>query len=404
MSDTTQSSNDAPFEATGFFRVEQREGRWRMVDPEGRPFVSIGLNHADETNLKFPRNLDVWRQKYGSRESWIRDGVVKDLREWGFNTLGWTQEYISGGWGEALDWFGDPIDLGHSTAPWSATEIKSADMPYILQVRVAEIEDWNGHPSFRDVYSEDFDVYCEYLARSVCFDHAESENLIGYFLVDIPAWLPHASGDDFPQLKGLEGDQRDEKLFDVATKYYETITKHIRRVDPNHLVLGDRYNGNKGIPVPVLEAMKPFVDVLSVQYFTAPTQESRQQMRDDFQRWHEITGKPVLNADLGNWAPTKLNPHRVSGIEDQAGRGEDYVASIQPLLEEPWFLGWHWCGYVENTGGRGWGLKDPWDEPYSDMTERIAEFNKAVTQRSADLLGDAALPSTGGSSAAQGRP
>ena len=37
---------------------------------------------------------------------------------------------------------------------------------------------------------------------------------------------------------------------------------------------------------------------------------------------------------------------------------------LQILLDEPWFAGWHWCGYVENTGGRGWGLKDPWDEPY----------------------------------------
>jgi hypothetical protein len=40
----------------------------------------------------------------------IRDGVVSDLRSWSFTTLGWAQEYVGGGWGEALDWFGDPID------------------------------------------------------------------------------------------------------------------------------------------------------------------------------------------------------------------------------------------------------------------------------------------------------
>ena len=93
------------------FRVENG----RLLDPDGNPFLTLGVNHADETNLKYPRNVDVWRRKYGSRASWIRDGVVADLRSWGFNTLGWTQEYVSGGWGEALDWFGDPIDLGHST-------------------------------------------------------------------------------------------------------------------------------------------------------------------------------------------------------------------------------------------------------------------------------------------------
>ena len=129
-----------------------RDGR--LVDPDGNPFLSLGLNHTDETALKFPRNRDVWRERYGSRQSWIRDGVVADLRGWGFNTLGWTSEYIAGGWGEALDWFGDPIDLKHSE-PWSAAELRGAGMPYVAQVRVAEIEDWNGHPAFRPL-DDDF--------------------------------------------------------------------------------------------------------------------------------------------------------------------------------------------------------------------------------------------------------
>jgi hypothetical protein len=233
---------------------------------------------------------------------------------------------------------------------------------------------------WRDVYSSDFEVYCEYLARRICFDHAESKNHMGYFLVDIPAWLPQARGNDFYQLKGLSGEVRDEKLYDIASKYYETITKHIRRYDANHLILGDRYNGNKGIPSAVLRAMKPFVDVLSVQYFTSPNEESRQQMRQDLARWQAETDKPVIIADIGNWTPTQLNPHRVSGIQDQRGRGEDYVEAIGAVLQEPWFLGWHWCAYVENKG-RGWGIKDPWDEPYQDFTNLVKAFNKSIYDR-----------------------
>jgi hypothetical protein len=371
---------DRKFASTGYFRVEQADDRWWLVDPEGSAFITVGLNHVDESNLKYPHNMDIWRKKYGSRERWIKDGLVKDMKDWGFNTVGWTQDYISGDWGVALDWFGDPIDLGHSTVPWSAADFQTAGMPYVLQIRVQEIEDWNGYPSFKDVSSADFDKYCEYLARSVCFDHADSANLLGYFLVDIPAWLPHASGEDFPQLKGLEAGERETKLYDVASKYYETITKHIRRYDANHLILGDRYNGNKGIPSAALAAMKPFVDVLSIQYFTAPEQAAYEEMRDRFAQWHEESGKPVINADLGNWAPTEMNPHRVSGIPDQRGRADDYVASIGTLLREPWFLGWHWCAYVENTG-RGWGIKDPYDEPYQELVGPMAEFNKSVYER-----------------------
>jgi hypothetical protein len=349
-----------------------RDGK--LVDPAGQPFLTLGVNHADETNLKYPHNIEIWRRRYGSRDRWITDGVVADLRGWGFNTLGWTQEYVSGGWGEALDWFGDPIDLYHS-APWPAADLRRAGIPYVAQMRVQEIEDWNGYPAFRPM-GEDFVGWCEYLARAIAEPHADSENLIGYFLVDIPAWLPHASGADFAELRGLDPADRDRKLYDVASRYYETIVTAIRRYDPDHLILGDRYNGNKGIPEPVLRAMQPFVDVLSVQYFNEPTDEGRRQMRDDLARWHEQSGgKPVVVADVGNWTPTELNPHRTSPIPDQAGRAADYAATLDVLRAEPWFAGWHWCSYVENTG-RGWGLKDPWDEPYRDFTDPLADINR----------------------------
>lgn len=368
------------FRPTGYFRVERTPDRWWLVDPDGYGFISIGLNHADESNLKYPHNWDIWKRKYGSRESWIRNGVVRDLKDWGFNTIGWTQEYISGDWGVALDWFTDNIDLGHSSTPWPAQEFFLADMPYVLQIRVAEIEDWKGQPAFPDVYSRDFDVYCEYLARNVCFDHAESRNLIGYFLVDIPSWLPHASGRFFDGMAGLTGQAYDDKLYDIASKYYETMHKKIRMYDQNHLILGDRYNGNKGIPEPVLRAMKPFVDVLSIQYFSGPKMDDHRTMVDAFAGWQAIADKPVLNADLGNWTATQMNPNRGTGLASQAERGTNYVESIGELVKQPWFVGWHWCSYVENLG-RGWGIKDPWDEPYQDFVGPMRAFNKQIYDR-----------------------
>ncbi|MGG1481176.1 hypothetical protein ABE402_09735 [Bacillus smithii] len=363
------------FQSTGYFRLEQSAERWWLVDPEGYAFVTIGVNHADESNLKYDHNFEIWKKRYGSRKNWIK-GLSKDLKDWGFNTIGWTGDYISGDWGVALDWFGDPINLGHSTS-WSAADYKYADMPYCVQIRVAEFEDWNGQPSYPDVFSHEFDMYCEYLARSICADHAESKNLIGYFFVDIPAWIPHASGRDFEVLKGLNEKERSHKLFEVASKYYETITKHIRKYDPNHLILGDRYNGNKGIPEEVLLAMKPYVDVLSVQYFTSPSEEGYQKMKKELSYWHKIANKPVILADIGNWCPTDMNPNRVSEIQDQSGRAIDYVNSLSAVLNEPWFLGWHWCAHLENKA-RGWGIKDPYDEPYYDFINPVKEFNKNV--------------------------
>ena len=315
-------------------------GGW--FDPDGGGFITIGLNHCEETNLKYPHNIDIWRKKYGSRERWIKEGVVKDLKAWGFNTIGWTQDWISGDWGvgkNGVDWFGQPIDIWHSTPQWSLSDFAMADMPYILQIRVSEFEDFKGLPDFPKVDSHDFDVYCEYLARSVCFDHADKKNLLGYFLTDIPSWMPHASGRFFEGFSELKGEAYDTKLYDVASRYYETITKHIRRYDSNHLILGDRYNGNKGIPIPVLKAATPFIDVLSIQWFPGPTMADHVVMRDSFREWQKVTNKPVLNADMGNWTATKLNPNRKTGLPSQAARGANYIELGRHLAQRAVFCG-----------------------------------------------------------------
>ena len=110
-------------------------------------------------------------------------------------------------------------------------------------------------------------------------------------------------------------------------------------------------------------------------FFSDPTPEGRIRMRDDLAGWSEQTGgKPVVVADIGNWTPTELDPHR-TGLPSQAARGEDYGAALDAVRGEAWFAGWHWCAYVENTG-RGWGLKDPWDEPYRDLVGPVAEHNR----------------------------
>lgn len=372
------------FPPTGYFRVERASnGRWLFVDPDGGGFLTIGVAHADDSDLKYPHNLVIWNRKYGSsKERWIKEGLVKDLKSWGFNTIGWTQDYVGGGWRKAFDW-GERVTVQQSVQ-WAPRDFEVANMPYVVLMRVGETEDWNGDPVFPDVYSQDFEDHCSFLARSNCVDHAERKTLLGYSYVDAPSWMRHVSGADFPQLKGLTEEVRNEKLYDIASKYYETMAKYIRTYDTNHLILGDLYNGNRGLPDAVLAAMKPYVDVLAIQYFPGNTPAARQEMKEHAARAVELTGKPLYIPDIGNWAPTKLNPHRVAdpsgrlaGMESQAARAQHYIETIGSVLKEPWFLGWHWCAYFENLA-RGWGIKDPWDEPYQDFIGPVTAFNKSV--------------------------
>ena len=375
------------FEATGFFRVERAPDRWWFVTPDGHAFLTIGIAHADDSDLKYPHNVNIWRDTYGtSKERWVREGVARDFRNLGFNTIGWTQDYVGGGWRKAFDW-GERVTVQQSTSQWSPRDFEVAGMPYVVLLRGLQTEDWNGDPLFPDVWSDDFADQVSYLTRSTAPDHAGNPNLIGYSYVDAPSWAPHVSGADFPQLVGLTGDAREHKLFDIASRYYEAMSDGIRNFDTNHLILGDLFNGNRPLPDAVLEALKPHVDVLAIQYFPGNTDAARKEMRDHADRSAKLVDKPLYIPDIGNWAPTKLNPHRVedperrlAGMASQAARAQNYIDSISAVLDEPWFVGWHWCAYIENKA-RGWGIKDPWDEPYEDFVGPVSEFNKSVYDR-----------------------
>ena len=78
-----------------FFRVGEVGSHWWLIDPDGRPFFSIGMNHIDSAALRYPETRGVWDDTYRDREElWIRNAVARDLTAWGFNTLGWTQEVV----------------------------------------------------------------------------------------------------------------------------------------------------------------------------------------------------------------------------------------------------------------------------------------------------------------------
>lgn len=359
------------------FSAAQAEGRWWLHRPDGTRFFSLALNHAEETDLKHAGNREIWTERYGDRETW-RSAVTRDLRSLGFNTLGWTQQWVAGDFDIDAEWR-DVVDLKHSSG-WSPDELASAGMPYIQTLPFARMEHWNGNPEFPDVFSRDFAEYCEYIAAALCDGRADDPDLIGYFYVDIPAWLRHSTGRTFPQLVGLAGAARDRQLADIAHKYYEVTTAAVRRHDSAHLILGDRYNGNLEIPEVVLRAAAEHIDVLSVQYFPGAEEADWRRMRDDLAHWHAITGKPIIIADAGSSAPTHLRSDRWDGLASQEARGAHYAGALGAIADEPWLVGWHWCGYLENPA-RAWGVKSDTDEFHRAFTDRVTSVNGALLER-----------------------
>jgi hypothetical protein len=166
---------------------------------------------------------------------------------------------------------------------------------------------------------------------------------------------------DPERLKTQEG--RDE-LSRMADQYYKTIHDAIRKYDPNHLILGDRYEANAPIAMEVIEASLPYVDVLSFQDFRDPALH--------LDEWYKKTGKPVLLADG-------------SGITQGEGiykrtDGSWYARQIEALYNNPGCVGFHLCGAYQRNKARARGLLDEHEHPDTENVKLIREINEKINR------------------------
>ena len=90
----------------------------------------------------------------------------------------------------------------------------------------------------------------------------------------------------------LESEAGRRELSAIAERYYRVTNEAIRRYDPNHLILGDRWEANRELPEEVVRAALPYVDVFSFQCF-GPVDNIATRMR----QWADFVDRPVLLAD-----------------------------------------------------------------------------------------------------------
>ena len=126
----------------GFFTLGKRDNHWWLITPEGKPFFTIGLNHIDPASLRYPENIHIWREKYGgSTLRWIKESVAPNLKQWGFNTVGWVQEVTVRKWQHSRD--------------FTVDEYRVLEMPYCHLLPFTESHQWEKHTVHYDFRSED---------------------------------------------------------------------------------------------------------------------------------------------------------------------------------------------------------------------------------------------------------
>lgn len=348
-------------EKKDFYRVGKRGGRWFFLDPDGNPFFSVGLNHIDSATLRYSENVQIWREKYGNNmQRWLSESVKPDLVAWGFNTVGWVQEVVTRG-----------LTNHRHSRNFTFEEYQWLDMPYGHMLPFADFHQWEAETRHPDVFSKDFEDWCDYVARAHCGRFADDPKLIGYFYIDCPTWVhtrkenrwkgPLFDPDD---LKTKAGRRR---LAEIAGRYYKVTHDAIRRYDKNHLILGDRYEANAPLPVEVVEAAIPYIDVISFQHFAPPGN-----IVANLASWRKRFDLPMLVADCSH--SIRL-PNGYSGHD--VGR---YQQTLKLLFQDPSCLGYHLCGAYLANRVRKRGLRDEQNKADSDIIQGITLANSQVRE------------------------
>ena len=320
--------------ATGHFRVEKYEGRWWLVDPEGRLFWShglVGVSTTSPTRIQgrenmfedpapqgkfISRNLQI---KFG--EAWsslAEDRLLQRMRSWGLNTLG--------GWGE-------PRLTQKQKMPYTLVVHSSAGSGKGSKDIKPESEAWQqclrAQLSSAAVFAKD-DPWCIgiFVDNEV---HVSAE----------PAWWQ---------------------------RYYQQVSAAAKELLPNKLYLGSRLDYHDWPDVPaakkeIVRLAAKYCDVISFNFYKFTL--------DDVVL-PEGVDRPMIIGEFHFGALDRGPLHTgLRSVVDQDQRAEAYRHYVTGALRDPAIVGAHWfrC-YDFPTTGRGdgenyqIGFLDTCDTPY----------------------------------------
>lgn len=375
--------------ATGFFRVEQMDGRWWFVDPDGHLFFctcSTGMSSGggdarfqgredyfaalpptDPSSSRSRSSFYGWNlaRRHGteSRTNWV-DLALRRLDSWGLNTIG--------NWSDPRLW---------------DTHRKA------YQVNLGGWGMRNGYLGLPDVYSDQFVKTVEQDAAAQCAPRKDDPWLLGYFIANEPPWPGRESLvvdiilDSPPSAMQREAkaflaagdtpERRKQFIYRAFDRFLDVIIAAIRKNDPNHLILGLRFGGGLP-PSEMLRASKAF-DVYSLNVYS--TEVNRKTMEEIYR----VTGRPILVGEFHFGVPGRGLAAGLVQVRDQAERGKAYRYYVEQAASFSAFIGSSWFQWIDQpcTGrmdGENYniGLVDITDRPYAELVEAMRATHRRL--------------------------
>lgn len=398
-------------EGSRYFRVEQRAGKWLLLDPDGKPFHPRGCNH------------------YGSGDAKWRESLRDRHREWGFTYL---PPSVGGPARKAP---GNNKPASATTSPeWSATDFAALDFPFTAFL-AAGMSTGGGTDRFNfqtlksadmpDVFGSSFAEALDKRCREFVAPLRENRWLIGYHFCHNPPWnmdvpgaeewiaactKPDSAGlqewvrlmqriygsterwretygipiKDWAEIATLEKPldgynnrtrlRQDKEAFlqRICEQWHRLYHDTIRKYDPNHLILGDRNTLHlQPAPAPwAFHIMRRYLDVLSVNVM-GPPHLVYGVLEAATRHWDG----PILLADTGAGIYTGGRVKAGYQARDLAEFEEVYSGMMKMSVEHPQIIGFGWCGWYETPQGRSGIVEVSTEQPIAERLAIVRKWN-----------------------------
>ncbi len=377
---------DTHAKATGFFRVEEVDGKWWFVDPDGHLFFSTSSTcmwnsqslarvQGRESYYAALPPAELATKRAGREETpgfyrwnllrrfgpewdakWM-DLTFRRMDAWGFNTIG--------NWSNPALW----------------DERKA---PYVVN-----LSGWGmstGYLGLPDVYATEWPDIVDKAAAGQCAPRKSDPYLLGYFVANEPPWPGRESLivdmilDGDPSAIQAEAkkflaesdtpDRRRAFIYRAFARYLEVINAAIKKHDPNHLNLGLRFGGHAP-PDPMLELTRSF-DVYSMNSYAFAVSP------EVLEKVYKVTGRPIIIGEFHFGVPENGLAAGLVQVNSEAERGVAYRYYVEQAASFPALIGTSWFQWIDQpaTGrndGENYniGLLDVTDRPYPDFLRTV---------------------------------
>ncbi len=368
---------DKKFNATGWFHVEEKDGRLWTVTPEGNPFFRIAMVLLSPGAS--PNQREKILKKYGNYENWTELETAHMRNDLGYNSLG--------GWSatELLAKAKQPLALSHIIyflSPYTrengmnnTTGGNTTFVGGVMPVFDPAFEKFSDNRAKEVVtpYANDPHVYGWMSDNEL---HAEHKLLDAYLMSDIEnPWFAYSYATAWTFMRSVTGkaevsasDVTDEhrNLFKamIYNRYFRVVASAVKKYAPNHMFLGCRFLPGCYRSEHVHRVAGKWCDVISLNYYGAWTPES--DLIQNIQKW---SGTPFIITEWYAKGMDACTPE--SRLTNETGAG----FTVRTQKERGYFYHNYTLKLMECKGCAGFDWFQCWDNAPDNLKADLSNRN-----------------------------